>query len=143
MRKIKYKKGRKVQPTILEYTGIHKQVHTEMQLFVYDTDDLTEFKEVSKTQFEKCIDASKVSWLNVHGLNDIEVVKSVGDFLKVDNFMLGDILNTTKRTKLEEYHDILFFNIKSLLPVENSDNISVEQISFLLMNGILVSFLEN
>jgi magnesium transporter len=56
--------------------------------------------------------------------------------------MLGDILNTTKRTKLDEYHDVLFFNIKSLLPIENSDNINIEQISFLLKNGILVSFQE-
>ena len=70
--------------------------------------------------------------------SNIDVINSVGDFLKVDNFMLGDILNTTKRTKLDEYHDVLFFNIKSLLPVEHTDNISVEQISFLLKNGILV-----
>jgi len=142
VRKIKYKKGRKVQPTILEYTGLHKHTTTEMQLFVYNTNDLTEFNEFKKAQFDKCFDFSKVNWLNIHGLNDIEVIKSIGDFLKVDNFMLGDILNTTKRTKLDEYHDILFFNIKSLLPVENSDNISVEQISFLLKNGILVSFQE-
>jgi magnesium transporter len=37
---------------------------------------------------------------------------------------------------------VLFFNIKSLLPIENSDNINVEQISFLLKNDILVSFQE-
>ena len=84
----------------------------------------------------------KVNWVNIHGLNDTNVIKEVGDFLQVDNFMLGDILNTTKRTKLDEYHEVLFFNIKSLLPVENSDNIAVEQISFLLKNGILVSFQE-
>ena len=142
MRKIKYKKGRKVQSAILEYTGLHKHTTTEMQLFVYDTNDLTEFKEFKKAQFDKCFDFTKVNWLNIHGLNDIDVIQSIGDFLKVDNFMLGDILNTTKRTKLDEYHDILFFNIKSLLPVEHSDNISVEQISFLLKNGILVSFQE-
>lgn len=142
MRKIKYKKGKKVQPIFLDYTGVHKQIKTEMQLFVYDTDDLTEYKEFHKNQLEKCFELSKVNWLNIHGLNDTEVIKSVGDFLNVDNFMLGDILNTTKRTKLDEYHDVLFFNIKSLLPVENSDNINVEQVSFLLKNGILVSFQE-
>lgn len=142
MRKIKYKKGKKVQPTFLDYTGVHKQTKTEMQLFVYDSDDLTEYKEFTKSQLGKCFEYSKVNWLNVHGLNDTEVIKSVGDFLNVDNFMLGDILNTTKRTKLDEYHDVLFFNIKSLLPIENSDNISVEQVSFLLKNGILVSFQE-
>ena len=142
MRKIKYKKGRKVQPTILEYTGIHKQIKTEMQLFVYDTNDLTEYGQFRTAQLQKCFDTSKINWLNIHGMNDIAIIKSIGDHLNVDNFMLGDILNTTKRTKLEEYHDVLFFNIKSLLPVENSDNIIVEQISFLLKNGILISFQE-
>ncbi len=142
MRKIKYKKGRKVQPTILEYTGSHKSIKTEMQLFVYDTNDLTEYAEFRTAQLHKCFDNSKVNWLNIHGLNDIDIIKSIGEHLNVDNFMLGDILNTTKRTKLDEYHDVLFFNIKSLLPIENSDNINVEQLSFLLKNGILVSFQE-
>jgi magnesium transporter len=142
VRKIKYKKGRKVQPTILEYTGSHKLIKTEMQLFVYDTNDLTEYAEFRTAQLHKCFDNSKVNWLNIHGLNDIDIIKSIGEYLNVDNFMLGDILNTTKRTKLDEYHDVLFFNIKSLLPIENSDNINVEQISFLLKNGMLVSFQE-
>ncbi|MGH2665972.1 magnesium/cobalt transporter CorA [Flavobacterium sp.] len=142
MRKIRYKKGKKVTPSFLEYTGIHKDVQTQMQLFVYDTDELTECSDTSFDQLEDSINLSKINWLNIHGLNNISLVKQVGDFLQADNFMLGDILNTTKRTRLDEYHDVLFFNIKSLLPVENSDNISVEQISFLLKNGILTSFQE-
>lgn len=142
MRKIKYKKGRKVQPTILEYTGSHKSIKTEMQLFVYDTNDLTEYAEFRTAQMHKCFDNSKVNWLNIHGLNDIEIIKSIGEHLNVDSFMLGDILNTSKRTKLDEYHDVLFFNIKSLMPIDNSDNINVEQLSFLLKNGVLVSFQE-
>ena len=142
MRKIKYKKGKKVQPTLLEYTGVHKYTQTEIQLFVYDTDDLAEFNEFEVSEIPKHVDFTKTNWMNVHGLNEIEVIKQIGDCLKVDNFMLSDILNTTKRTKLEEYHDTLFFNIKSLLPEEDTNNINVEQISFLLKNGILVSFQE-
>lgn len=142
MRKIKYKKGKKVQSTLLEYTGVHKYTQTEIQLFVYDTTDLAEYHEFEINEIHKHIDFAKTNWLNVHGLNDTDIIKEIGDYLKVDNFMLGDILNTTKRTKLEEYHDTLFFNIKSLLPEEDSNNISVEQISFLLKNDILVSFQE-
>ena len=70
------------------------------------------------------------------------MLKSIGDYFEIDNFMLADILNTTRRTKIEEQQDILFFNIKSLLPAENSDNISVEQISFLIKDGVLISFQE-
>jgi magnesium transporter len=142
VRKIKYKKGRKAQPSFLDYTGIHKDTMTEMQLFVYDNHDITECKKIRVSELDKNIDFSKVNWINIHGLNDMEVIKSIGDYLNIDNFMLGDILNTTKRTKLVEYRDILFFNIKSLLPIGESDNISVEQISFILKNGILISFQE-
>ena len=142
MRKIKYKKGRKVQPSILEYTGNYKSFEPQMQLFVYDDNDLTEYPNINIDKIPEIIDLDKVNWLNIHGLNDIELIKSIGTFLDVDSYILGDILNTTQRTKLDELHDLLFFNLKSLLPTENSDNISVEQISFLIKEGIIVSFQE-
>jgi magnesium transporter len=63
-------------------------------------------------------------------------------YFKIDNFMLSDILNTTQRTKIEEQNDVLFFNIKSLLPSQHSDNISAEQISFFIKEGVLISFQE-
>lgn len=142
MRKIKYKKGRKVQTTLLEYTGIHQNTITELQLFVYDENDLTEYNPFDVSQLDKCILSSRNNWLNVHGLNDESVIKAIGQFVEVDNFMLSDIVNTTKRSKLEEYQDVIFFNIKSILPVKDSDNIEIEQISFLLKKEILVSFQE-
>lgn len=142
MRKIKYKKGRKLQPYSLEYTGIHKQHESEMQLFVYDNVNLTEYEDFKVSDLDKYIDTQKNNWLNIHGLNNIELIKAIGSYFHVDNFMLTDILNTTRRTKLEEQSDVLFFNIKSLLPAGDSDNISIEQISFLIKEGILISFQE-
>lgn len=142
LRKIKYKKGRKVQPSVLEYTGIHRDIVTELQLFVYNQDDITEFHQIDAEAIESHIDSKKVNWVNIHGLNNTNVIQSIGSTFGADNFIIGDILNTTKRTKLEEYSDILFFNVKSLLPMEASDNISVEQISFLLKDDVLLSFQE-
>ena len=142
MRKIKYKKARKVQPNQLEYTGKHKRYESEMQLFVYDENAVTEYKNITLPELKQQIDFTKYNWLNLHGLNDIDLVKGIGDFFQIDSFLLSDILNTTRRTKLEETSSSLFFNIKSILPTENSDNISVEQISFLLKEGVLISFQE-
>ncbi|MGO4904226.1 magnesium/cobalt transporter CorA [Flavobacterium sp. W20_MBD1_R3] len=142
MRKIKFKKGRKLQPNNLEYTGIHKDNESEMQLFVFDDVMLTEYDDFKVADFDKYINLQKSNWLNLHGLNNIEYITSIGNYFKIDNFILADILNTTRRTKVEELSDILFFNIKSLLPAGDSDNISVEQISFLIKDGILISFQE-
>lgn len=142
MRKIKFKNARKIQPNNLIYTGKHKKFESEMQLFVYDDLDFTEYRDIAISDFKTCIDSTKNNWLNLHGLNGIEIVEGIGDFFDIDHFLLSDILNTTRRTKLEESASSLFFNIKSILPAENSDNISVEQISFLIKDGILISFQE-
>lgn len=142
MRKIKYKKTRKVQPNPLEYTGRYKKLEAEIQLFVYDDSFFTEDQNIDVSDLKKGIDFTKNNWLNLHGLNNVELVEAIGNFFKIDTFLLSDILNTSRRTKLEESSNSLFFNIKSILPTENSDNISVEQISFFIKEGVLISFQE-
>ena len=142
MRKIKYKKGRKITPWHLEYTGNHPDIKTEIQLFVYNNESLVECLDHQTKEIFNDIDLDKVNWLNVHGLNEIDPINEIGVFFNIDNFILSDILNTTKRSKIEEYNDVLFFNIKSLLPIENTEQIGVEQISFLLKKNVLVSFQE-
>uniref|UniRef100_A0AA94EZX0 Magnesium transport protein CorA n=2 Tax=Flavobacterium TaxID=237 RepID=A0AA94EZX0_9FLAO len=113
-----------------------------MQLFVYDTHTLVESADGFFEEMIVDVDLKKQNWINIHGLTDLEKIQKIGAFLNVDKFILGDILNTTKRTKIDEYHNVLFFSIKSILPIEHSDNIKVEQISFLLKEGILTSFQE-
>ena len=142
MRKIKYKKGRKLQHVTLEYTGLQKEHESEMQLFVYDNDDVVEYEKFTVASLNTCIDYSKNNWLNIHGLTDIDLIKTIGAHFKLDDFLLSDILNTAKRTKLQEQPDILFLNIKSLLPSEHSDGLKVEQLSFIAKDGILISFQE-
>lgn len=142
MRKIKHKREIKHLPYNLEYTGVHKKTDSEMQLYVYDDENLSVYTEFVVADLGRSIDLSKTNWLNIHGLNDIELLKKIGNYFEIDNFMLADILNTTQRSKIEEQHDILFFNIKSLLPAESSDTIRVEQISFLIKEGVLISFQE-
>ncbi len=146
MRRVKYKKVRKVQPNYFEYTGIHKSDPVEMQLFVYNDQGYEEYKNVDLIRVQKEIqdDAQKedVKWLNVHGLHNIELIKQVGELISIDNFIISDILNTTRRSKMEELDDVLFFSIKSILPGEDYEHVHVEQISFLLKDKLLVSFQE-
>lgn len=142
MRKIKYKEGRKLQHVTLEYTGSQKEHKSELQLFVYNNEDVIEYEKFTIPSLNTCIDYSKNNWLNIHGLTEINLIKTIGAHFKLDDFLLADILNTTKRTKLQEQEGILFFNIKSLLPADHSDGLKVEQLSFILKDGILISFQE-
>lgn len=146
MRRIKYKKVRKVQPNFFEYTGIHTTDPVEMQLFVYDDLGYEEYKKVSlervKKEISDPLQLDDVKWLNVHGLHNVELIKEVGEFLDVEHFIVSDILNVSRRSRMDELDDVLFFSIKSILQEEEGDFVKVEQISFLLKNNLLVSFQE-
>ncbi len=146
MRRIKYKEVRRVQPNYFEYTGIHNYDPVEMQLFVYDDLGYEEYKKVSldrvKKEIEDPLQEEDVKWLNVHGLHDVKLIEQIGELLKLDNFIVSDILNVSRRTKMDELDDVLFFSIKSILQEDGADVIRVEQISFLLKDNLLVSFQE-
>ena len=146
MRRIKYKKVRKVQPNFFEYTGVHTTDAVEMQLFVYDDLGYEEYKKVSlervKKEISDPLQAEDVKWLNVHGLHDVELIKQIGEFLDVESFIVSDILNVSRRSRMEELDNVLFFSIKSILQEEEGDLMKVEQISFLLKDNLLVSFQE-
>jgi magnesium transporter len=53
LKRIKYKKVRKIQPNYYEYTGVHKTDPVEMQLFVYDDAGYEEYKKVSLDRIQK------------------------------------------------------------------------------------------
>ena len=146
MRRVKYKQVRHIQPNLYEYTGMHHNEPVEMQLFVYDDDSFEEYQKVSlqkvKSEIVNPKNIGDVKWLNIHGLHDVEVVKQVVELLELEPFIATDILNVTRRSKMEELDEVLFFSIKSILPDEDYDNVSVEQISFLIKENILVSFQE-
>ena len=55
MRKIKFKKIRKSQTNSLEYTGRHKKFESQIQLFVYDDFEITEYSDFAIEDLKKSI----------------------------------------------------------------------------------------
>ncbi|NJM80602.1 MAG: magnesium and cobalt transport protein CorA, partial [Flavobacterium sp.] len=142
MRRLKYKKGRKAIPPQLEYTGIYKDKQTEMQLFVYNDSFVEEYQNITIEDFMNNRKIDFNNWLNIHGLNDVELIKSLSDNLQLNTLIVSDILNISRGTRLDELDDTLFFSIKSILPNNGSNTIMIEQISFLLQENLIVSFQE-
>ena len=146
MRKVRYKQVRSVHPNLYEYTGIFKTDPVEMQLFVYDDAHFVEYPKTTLQHVISEIGKSKqpdaVKWLNVHGVHDVALIGKIGEMLGLEPYITSDILNVTRRSKMEELDGILLFSIKSILAEKDYDNVRVEQISFLLKGDLLVSFQE-
>jgi magnesium transporter len=146
LKRVSYKKVRKIQPNYFEYTGVHTTDPVEMQLFVYNEEGFEEYHKASLERIEKelqdPLQKNDVKWLNVHGLHNIELIKNTTELLGLEPYVISDILNVTKRSKIEELDQILFFSVKSILPGEDDQHVHVEQISFVLKDNVLVSFQE-
>ncbi len=144
MRKVKYKKGRKSKVNIFEYTGIHVSEPVAFQVFIYDSEKITEIVDIAVNDIHKKLaelPKTSIAWLNMHGLYDNSKVIKIKEVLNIDNYIISDVLNVSGRTRIEQLDDFLFFSVKSILQ-EESEQIKVEQISFLLKDNLLVSFQE-
>ncbi|MEO9965487.1 MAG: magnesium/cobalt transporter CorA [Reichenbachiella sp.] len=124
----------------LAFIGQKKMDKVQHQLFRYNADDL-EYKEMLKSfQVLKRLKPESIYWLNLHGIHDEQVVQEVGKMVQVDRLTIRQILDTTQRSKSEEYDNYLFFSVKSI--AKTKDNVEVEQLSFILGTGYVISFQE-
>lgn len=83
-----------------------------------------------------------ISWINVDGLHNIELMRSLGDQFGLHNLLLEDILNTNHRPSAEEYDDHIFLSLKMLGVSKSGRSIVSEQVSFVLGSHWLLSFQE-
>jgi magnesium transporter len=53
-------------------------------------------------------DPSKITWIDVVGLHDVETISEIGENFDVPALVLEDILNTAGRPKIEDFDDFVF-----------------------------------
>jgi len=84
-----------------------------------------------------------VTWINVDGLHQVDLLAQIGEILGLHPLVVEDIANTDHRPKAEEYGEYSFLVFKSLYHVdEESDQVQVEQISLVLGPGYVITFQE-
>ena len=57
-------------------------------------------------------DAPSVTWLNVSGVHDENIIHNIGEIYNIHPLVLEDVANTTQRPKMEEHDNYLFVVIK-------------------------------
>lgn len=80
-----------------------------------------------------------VTWVDVVGLHEIDQIEAIGSAFSIHPLLLEDILNTTQRTKMEEYEDYVYLILKSL---SWEDKLIVDQVSIVLGKTFVLTFQE-
>lgn len=81
------------------------------------------------------------AWINIEGVHDVEIIRSMGTGFGLHPLVLEDVVNTVQRPKVEDYGDYLFIVLRMLHPGTDG-TFSSEQISLILGKSTLLSFQE-
>ena len=85
-------------------------------------------------------DDEKRVWIDIQGLGDTGLIRSVGERLAIHPLTLEDIVHVHQRPKLEEYSTYLYA-VMRILRMEGG-RVETEQVSFVLEKNLLVTFQE-
>ena len=129
-------------PGTLVHIGEKLTEKTRIAVVEYDGQDFLE-KDLGTLETSYLFPKEPaVTWVNVIGIHQVEVLEKLGNRFGVHPLALEDILNTEQRPKIEDYGDDLFIVVKLLSSNEERDEIEAEQISLILRPNAILSFQE-
>ncbi|MBN2066822.1 MAG: magnesium/cobalt transporter CorA, partial [Candidatus Thermoplasmatota archaeon] len=124
---------------------IGEQKTEKVKITVIDYHASTFGEKVVKT-VEECFafkGKPTVTWINVDGLHEIDVIEKLGTCFDVHSLVLEDILNTDQRPKMEDLESYIFLVLKMLYSDEKHREIHSEQVSLILGKNFVISFQES
>jgi len=83
-----------------------------------------------------------VTWINVTGIHNTDLVVELGNHLSLHPLTLEDIVNTSQRPKMEEFPGYIFLVLKMMTFNDELRDIDVEHVSLILGKGYVISFQE-
>lgn len=129
-------------PGTLVYTG-KNEIETKIRLFQYDKQDIViqDIKHVD--DLEQMISKSKINWIEVEGLYDIESVRKLGKLFDIDSLTLEDILSVSQLPKIEGDKDYEYVTLKIIELIEEEFKFTISHFSIIAKNNLIITFSES
>ena len=123
--------------------GGEKKVE-EVRITVIDYNE-NQYAEREVEKIEDCFpfkDTSSVSWINIDGVHETEIIKKLGAHFALHPLLQEDVVNTHQRPKFEEFDDHLFIVLRMFFLDEEENELEGEQISLVVGSNFVISFQE-
>ena len=112
----------------------------KLRLIQYNADSLTDETFPDWNSLTAKIDRSKVNWIDIDGLGDIDTIRAAGETFGLHPLALEDALNTTQRPKVETFENH-FFIVSQMIYFKGSE-LCFEQISLFLGEYFIITLQE-
>ena len=140
VKKVSKKAG--LVPGTLVFVGEKKAEKVKITIIDYDE---THFEEKEARTVEECFpfkETPTVTWINIAGLHEAEVIEKIGKRFDMHPLLLEDILHTEQRPKMEDFGGYVFIVLKMLQFNKERKEIEAEQVSLVLGSNFVISFQE-
>jgi magnesium transporter len=140
---IKDRKASKGQiPGSLILIGKQKMEEPVIRLMEYNKDTIVEKELSSADEALACKNSPAISWINIYGIHDLELMKHLGEIFEFHPLIMEDILNTDQRPKYDDgdIHDV--FILKMLKYDKQNRQISAEQLTLILGKSYVLTLQE-
>ena len=87
-------------------------------------------------------DKKTVTWLNIDGLHNEKVMREIAEGFNLDELVLANVMNTSARPTVHEYDNCIYISLRMLQLDEETNTITVENLSLVLTKSVLISFQE-
>jgi len=144
MSKLVKKKSQKagLPPGTLVHIGDRKVERATISVIRYNPHECRESKPKGFEEGAHELQEGTVTWLDVTGVHDLDIVHSLGKTFGLHPLLMEDVVNTDQRPKMEDYGDYLFFTLKMLSFGSTETEISAEQVSIVLGKNYVLTFQE-
>ena len=112
-----------------------------ISLIEYDRTHLEERAVEDKEELLPHLDNQRVTWINIDGLGDVDVLRRLGSHFNLHPLALEDVLDTGQRPKVEQYDGYLFI-IVQMLYLNDAKQMCGEQVSMFLGKNFLITLQE-
>ncbi len=134
------KKG--LPPGTLVHVGEKKGAESRILHIEYDSDyyNIRDIEEINSDLLKS--EAKWVQWIDVVGLDRVDLIEQIGNLFKIHPLVMEDILNTNQRSKYDEWDGYAFLALKLVHIEDESFEVTPEQVSLIIMDGMVLSFQE-
>ncbi len=129
-------------PGTLVYTGISTDEVAEISLHQYAGDEIETYKSDKLEEVLRKLQPDQSNWINISALNNVDIIRQIGEYFSLDPLVLEDILTTQLLPNTEDYERYIFFTLKMLSINPETQRVEQEHVSFILGDNYLISFQE-
>jgi magnesium transporter len=131
-----------LSPGSIVHIGEQKVDQVKISVIDYNTENLEGKVVNSIDETFGLRDTDTVSWINIIGLHDSEILNNIGNHFGIHSLTLEDIVNTETRPKVEIFDDYIFIVLKMIFYNQEREEVELEQLSILLGQHYVITFQE-